>query len=101
MENQEVIGHLLDVERQASELIRDAQTEADRRKALAVEAADAEFRAAYAALIGELEAQYAADRSEIDEGRARILREYEASLAAVRRDGDGFGRYVSSLYTGK
>lgn len=44
MIEQDVIGHLIDVERLASDLLLEAQTEADKRKAVAKEAAEQNYR---------------------------------------------------------
>ena len=57
---QDVIGHLIDVERLAYDLLLDAQKEADRRKAGAKEQAERVFRSEYEKIISQLESEKAA-----------------------------------------
>ena len=58
MTETDVIGHLIDIEHQAAELLLDTQTEADRRITEAKAKADAMYKEQYESMIAEFENKY-------------------------------------------
>ena len=97
---QDVIGHLIDVERLAYDLLLDAQKEADRRKAAVKEQAEREFRAEYEKIIAELESEKASALSVCDERQAREYAEYDARLTSLTQDRAAFNDYLDSVFSG-
>ena len=67
MMNEEVnvIGHLLDVEKNAEQLVSDAQIEASKRISAAKAASDSEYKKLYADLAVRLEQEYQEKIAEI------------------------------------
>jgi vacuolar-type H+-ATPase subunit H len=81
----EVIGHLLDVERQASGVLLDARAEADKRILQARSKADALFNARYEVLVKDYEKDFAQKKSE-------ITARYEQDRAAIIERGKSAGQ---------
>lgn len=100
MVEQDVIGHLMDVERLASDLLLDAQAEADKRKAAAREKADQEYRSAYEKIIAELEKNFSDGCSARDESRDREFVSFNSRLASIKKDRTAFNTYLDSIYSG-
>lgn len=100
MGEQDVIGHLLDVEKQASDLLLDARTEADRRKSVAREKADGDYRAAYTALVSSLDETYEKGRAACDEARDREYAAFSAHLDSLPRDRAAFNSWLDSFFFG-
>jgi len=97
MIERDVIGHLMDVEHQASDFVAEAMKEADRRKALARESAERVFMDAYGPLVRDLE-------SWLDDGKkACIARRdadyaaYSAHLSSLARDSRTFDAFLDSV----
>jgi vacuolar-type H+-ATPase subunit H len=97
---QDVIGHLIDVERLAYDLLLDAQTEADKRKNTAKEEAETRFRNAYEELLAHLDAELTRERSVCNESRESDLADFNAHLSSITLDRKAFNDYLDSLYTG-
>jgi vacuolar-type H+-ATPase subunit H len=100
MIEQDVIGHLIDVERLASDMLLDAQAEADRRKAAAKERAEAEYLKAYESLVASLESSFKAATREKDESRDRAYAAFDAEIASVPRDPAAFASYLDGVLFG-
>lgn len=101
MIEQDVIGHLIDVERLAYDLLLDAQTEADKRKAAAREQADQQYRASYEKIILDLDAEEASERKLCDGSREREYEAFNAHLNSISQDRTAFNDYLDSVYPGK
>lgn len=101
MIEQDVIGHLIDVERLAYDLLLDAQTEADKRKAAAREQAEQQYRASYEKIILDLDAEDARERKLCDESREREYEAFDARLNSISQDRTAFNDYLDSVYPGK
>ncbi len=101
MIEQDVIGHLIDVERLAYDLLLDAQTEADKRKSAAREQAEQRYHAAYEKIISDLDAEDARERKECDGAREREYEAFTAHLNSINQDRTAFNDYLDSVYPGK
>jgi len=97
---QDVIGHLIDVERLASDLLLDAQTEVDRRKAIAKETAERAYLTAYEQIIAELEESSAAGKKECDASRERDYAAFNDHLASIHKDQAAFKACLDSIFFG-
>jgi vacuolar-type H+-ATPase subunit H len=100
-EYHDVIGHLLNIEHQASGLLLDAQVEADQRVSAAKVEADASYKAACDALIAGFEADYDKAMKEIDSRRESILEGYKAELEHMKRDSSQFSRFLDKALFGE
>lgn len=101
MIEQDVIAHLIDVERLAYDLLLDAQTEADKRKSLAKEKADQEYRAAYEKIISQMESHLLEGKLSCDKARDAEFAEFESHLSAISKSQSSFASYLDSLYSGQ
>ncbi len=100
MDGQDVIGHLMSVEREAASLLANAQAEADRRKAAATEEASKKFKDAYERIVASAEAGFARDKKAIDERRAQALSAYQATIEAIPLSPSSFNTYLDSVFSG-
>lgn len=100
MVEQDVIGHLIDVERLASDLLLDAQTEVDRRKAVAKESAERAYLSAYEKIIAELEEYSAKGEKECDDSRERDYAAFNDHLALIHKDQAAFKACLDSVFFG-
>lgn len=96
----DVIGHLIDVERSAFDMMMNAQNEVDARKKAAKEQADQQFRTAYEAIIDELETTLEEQKKKIDTAREDEYDELETQLAAIEQNRSAFTEYLDSLFSG-
>ncbi len=101
MIEQDVIGHLIDVERLAYDLLLDAQQEADKRKAIAKEQAETEFRSAYEQIVAALETQFLADKQACEDEREQEYSQYAQQLLSINRDTANFNAFLETYFSGK
>ncbi len=82
MAEQEIdtIRHLIEIEKNASILISEAQTEADKRIAVAKAKADSSFREQAARIVAEKEAEYEAKIKEASAKYNDLLSEYKVKI---------------------
>jgi vacuolar-type H+-ATPase subunit H len=100
VDEQNVIGHLLDVEKQAADLLSDARNEVDKRKTTAREKADSDYRAAYATIIASLDENYEKERKVCDDERDREYASFSAHLDSLPRNQAAFNSWLDSLFFG-
>ncbi|HHU35939.1 MAG TPA: hypothetical protein GXZ47_01785 [Treponema sp.] len=98
--DQDVIGHLIDVERSAFDMMMDAQTEADKRKTTAREEAEKQFRTAHESIVKEQEAALAKEKQHCNNAREQEYNEIAERLSAIEQDGKAFNTYLDSLFLG-
>ena len=98
MIDQDIIGHLIDVERQAYDLLLDAESEADKRKAKAKEEAEQSYRSLYARLIEQLEASFLAGQQLCDNSKKDEFTAFDTRLASTTKDPSSFNKYLDSLF---
>lgn len=97
---QDVIGHLIDVERQAYDLLLEAQTEADRRIKAARESAEADYRAACVSMIASLDAAYASAVQECDEAKKKEFDAFKERLEAITKNQAALNACLESIFSG-
>ncbi|ULQ60359.1 hypothetical protein K7I13_03355 [Brucepastera parasyntrophica] len=100
MIEQDVIGHLIDVERLASDLLLDAQTEADKRRKAAKDAADLEYQTAYAKIISEMESSYESEKQKTDSEKEASFKSYQSDLEKIPQNYQDFTAFLNSLFPG-
>ncbi len=99
MTEPDVISHLIDVERLASDLLTEAQKEADRRKTDAKESAERLFLEGYGKIVSGLERKFSEDRKAIELSRDAARDEYAKALAATSLDQQNINAYLDSYFT--
>ena len=92
-----ILNHLLEVENEALMLAVEATEEADKRRAVAKQKADAEYRAKYDELIQSLETWLGGEKEKCDAAQKAAFSEYEEKLKAMPRNVDEFYAFVDSL----
>lgn len=97
MTETDVIGHLLDVEQQAAEMLLDAQTEADRRIAEARNSADSRYKAEYEKLVAGLEEGFAQEAENVRKLHLSQMEEYRSAINGTKTDRASFDRLMDSL----
>ncbi len=98
---QDVIGHLIDVERLAYEMLLDAETESDKRKAAAKEIAELEYRASYEKIITRLESEQIDGRKLCDNSRDLEYTAFNNHLDSIQKDQSAFSAYLDSVFFGQ
>ncbi|MGL4986737.1 MAG: hypothetical protein ACRC5H_06315 [Treponemataceae bacterium] len=83
MSDQDLIGHLIDIEHQAASLLFDAQTEADKRLAQLRFDADMAFKAEYEKIIAD-------EEKILEEQTAQIDAVYKAKMDAYYESVNSF-----------
>lgn len=98
-ENSEVaiINHLLQVEKEAGELIDGAQKEADKRTAEYKARAEEEFRKAHDKAEGEMQASYTEQIEAIKKAHEEAVAAYKQSIMDVAQNRGAFNDTVASL----
>lgn len=92
-----VISHLLNVEAQASDLVKDAQDEANKRLSSVRAKADAEFKEKFDKIVAGLEKNYNEKISAIDENHKKNLEEYKSSVENSEQNKDNFNVFLKKL----
>lgn len=97
----DVIGHLIDVEHQASSLLLDAQAESDKAISAAKVKADGIYKEKYEQLINELESDYSNYSNEITKKHTDDLNQFKEKISKTALSIDDFNKYLESLlFTG-
>ena len=93
----DVIGHLLDVEQQAAEMLLEAQTEADRRITEARNQADVEYKAQYEKIVAEFEKNFAANVKEVEDSHSTVMANYRETIESSQIDKASFTSLLDKL----
>ena len=86
MTDTDVIGHLIEIEAEAANMIMDAQTEADNRILDAKQKADTIYKEKYEELIKSLENNFLQQKSEIDSNYDKIFEDFREKISSVNQD---------------
>lgn len=100
MIEQDVIGHLLDVEKLAYDILLEAQSVADEKKAKAKEAAELAYRASYETIIKRLEDEDSEGKKRCDDSKNKEYEAFYAYLSSLKKDQIAFSHYLDSLLFG-
>jgi len=100
MAEQDIIAHLIDVEREASELLGDAQKENEKRKNAAREKAERAYRESYSESLRGLEATLREGKAACDARRDAEYAAYTERLSAIPRDLASFNKTFDSFVAG-
>ncbi len=93
----DVISHLMDVENQASSLIFEAQTVAEKNISDARAKAETLYKEHYENLISEFESKYSQDTDRIFHDKQKSFEEYQQKTQSLRQDVKSFNELLESL----
>lgn len=96
-----VISHLLNVEAQASDLVKEAQDEANKRLSSVHAKADAEFKEKFDNIVAELEKKYSSKISAVDENHKKMLEEYKSSVENTVQSKEEFNVFLKKILIGQ
>ena len=97
----DVIGHLIDIEREASEILFDAQEKSDATVSTAKSEAEADFKSGYEEIVKECESSYEVSRGKITEEYDDLLKKFEEKIKSAPKDTSGFNSLLDDLLFGK
>ena len=92
-----VISHLLEVEAEASELVKNAQAEANKRLSEARAKADSDFKLQFEKIQSKFESEYNTKIQSISENHAKIIKEYKESAESVEQDKESFKAFLEKV----
>lgn len=93
----DVIGHLLDVERNATAVLTQASEDAEKRVASARAQTDQRFKAEYDELIARLEKQYAEQTTAAANSYTLAVSAYKEKISAAAKDVPAFNALLDAL----
>jgi len=96
----DVIGHLIELESEAANLLLDAQAEVDSRITEAKQNADKIYKEKYEGLIANLELNLSEQKKIVDQNCEKILVEYKNHISATNQDKRSFNSQLDSYFFG-
>ena len=99
-EEMDVIQHLLEIEKAASEILVQAQADADRKIAETKAKADGEFKEKFSAYMDELDRSADSRRKDVRDRLDSELATLKSSLDSTAKDVDGFNSLFEQLING-
>ncbi|MDR0450724.1 MAG: hypothetical protein LBH26_05625 [Treponema sp.] len=95
--DENVLGHLLKIEAEASALVDDAQAETDRRVAEAEKQNRARYEEEYSRRAAELDAAYSGEIDQVRTDYRNQIEKYRKSLEAITTDQGGFSALLDKF----
>ena len=92
-----VINHLLDVEKRASSMTSDAQTEADKRISAYRAEAENDYKKQHDEILAKFESDYAVRTKAIDEKHAEEIAAYRSEIQNTTQDTGAFNKLLDTL----
>ena len=92
-----VISHLLKVESEASLLVKEAQTEANKRLSEARCNADSQFKTQFQKIQSNLEAEYNDKIQNITENHKKKFDEFKSSIEQTEQSVDSFNSFLEKV----
>jgi F0F1-type ATP synthase membrane subunit b/b' len=99
--DENVLGHLLKIEAEASALVDDAQAEADRRVAEAEKRSRSCYDGEYSRRAAELEAAYSGEINQVRAEYRNRIEEYREGLEAIPVDQGRFSALLDQFLAGR
>lgn len=92
-----IIAHLLEIEKQASQIISAANIKGDKKISDAKIAAEAEFKKQYALKAEEIQKNFEGEKNKIQSEHDSIINEYKASVESKNQNKEAFGELLNQL----
>ena len=99
--NEDILGHLIQVENDAANVLFDAQVEADKRISEARLQADSEFKSQYDALIVRLEKLSEEKMAELVAEHKDIFENFKSDLLKTKKNFGAFNLLMEKLLFGE
>ena len=96
----DVIGHLIDIEREAAEVLFDAQEKSDAMVSAAKNEAESEFKSGYEVAVKEFEDSYEQNREKISDEYNELMQQSEDKIKSAPKDVSGFNNLLDGLLFG-
>lgn len=93
----DMIKHLLDIESESSEMLLEAQKEADSRTAQARAKAETQFKSEYTKKAEQIDSFEKSEKSKIEDDYQKNLSEYKENLVKLPKDKEAFTQTFESL----
>lgn len=93
----DAIKHLLEVEKNASALINDAKTEADKRLSEAHLKYNSQYKEKYDQLVAQLDKDFEEQHNQIEAKYKKEIDEYKASIESKSQDKKSFESLLEKL----
>lgn len=93
----DAINHLLEIEKQASGLISDAQIEADKRLTEARGKYTSEYKSKYETVAADLEKKYQEDYAAVTKKYAEEIEAYKKSLEEKNQNKEAFSKVIEKM----
>lgn len=93
----DIINHLLNIERAASEVLSQAQTEAEKRISSAKATADKEFKTQYDAIVASEEARLVSETDAVMQKYNADVAAYKEKLAAAAKSVPSFNTFLDTV----
>ncbi len=97
MVESDIIGHLIEVEHQASSMVLDAQVEADQRIAEARAKSDSRYKDLYDTLVSSLEKQTGEQIEAVKKGYEKKFEEFSVYITKTPKDIPAFEEMLESV----
>ncbi len=92
-----VIGHLIDVEHRAANLVSDAQTEADKRITQARSQSDAAFKIAFEKVVTDCEKSYSEKAQLVSQNCQKEISEYKEKISSTPKTVSTFNALLDKV----
>ena len=92
VEEIDVIKHLLEVEKEATEMLLEAQKISESRSI-----ADSRFHKEYADVVSRIEEDERSAKEKVTENHANLIQAYKDELSALKKDSDSFNSLMDEL----
>ncbi len=101
MNETDVIGHLIQIESEAANMLLDAQAEVDRRITEAKVKAENSYKEKYENLMQNLETEYEEKKLQIDTDCNSLFEEYKQKITSINQDKRTFNQKLDSYFFGR
>ncbi len=97
---QNIFGHLLDIENSAASLVFDAQVEADNRIGAAKAEAEKQYKAEYEKMLSDFEDNLKAEKQALDIKQKEEYKKFDEYLSSLNKDYKKFESSLNSYFFG-
>ncbi|MGP1415883.1 MAG: hypothetical protein ACTTJ6_08190 [Treponema sp.] len=96
--NEDIFNSLLDVEQDASNMVFEAQVEADSKVESVKSEIDEKYRLAHEKIVGTLEGEFVQQKKLVDDSINEELVTYQNSLLSIKPDFIAFNKILNSYF---
>ena len=96
-EEVDIIQHLINIEKDAAQMLSDAKVQADKKIAEARFEAENSFKEKYAEVSKRLSAEEESEKKECDTSHAEVVRQYKDKLSSTAKDVKAFNSLLDEL----